>query len=450
MTKDLNKNITSIKYNHLNLPTQIKFNTDGANEITYLYNAVGVKLGKKVKSTTPQTGSLENQTDYLNGFQYLGGKLQFFPTTEGYVSVTNEVKFNYVYNYTDHLGNIRLNYSLNPDTQAVKIMEENHYYPFGLKHSNYNVDQVEFKQDETGGIYAVLKPVERGKYQYKYNGKEFQDELGLNVYAYGWRDYDPAIGRFLKIDRFAEKYSSVTPYNYAGNNPVYFVDIKGDSLEGVNNKSARRMQREIRNTFKNNKNLANLFKRDGKKFEAISQGDFDDATMNSSTDEKALAQGYFNAVNSSEIHTVEAVKRGEKLKSGLSTAFGDTTGADIDNSSGGGFNYKTTTGSHTVVIMNSAIGIPDYRDNSTGAYVVGRTSVAGELLAHELLGHGLTNYNTGGNQFLNAVQLTNLYHRVTTGSSRFYRDGSAHGGNPAGSGVAIPGSISWQVPLYLK
>jgi len=51
---------------------------------------------------------------------------------------------------------------------------------------------------------------------------------------------------------------------------------------------------------------------------------------------------------------------------------------------------------------------------------------------------------------LNAVQLTNLYHRVTTGSSRFYRDGSAHGGNPAGNGVAIPGSISWQVPLYLK
>lgn len=54
--------------------------------------------------------------------------------------------------------------------------------------------------------------------------------MGLNVYAYGWRDYDPAIGRFTKIDRFAEKYFSVSSYNYAGNNPVLFVDIAGDSI----------------------------------------------------------------------------------------------------------------------------------------------------------------------------------------------------------------------------
>lgn len=54
--------------------------------------------------------------------------------------------------------------------------------------------------------------------------------MGLNVYAYGWRDYDPAIGRFLKIDRFAEKYSPLSPYSYTANNPVLFVDIAGDSI----------------------------------------------------------------------------------------------------------------------------------------------------------------------------------------------------------------------------
>jgi RHS repeat-associated protein len=57
-----------------------------------------------------------------------------------------------------------------------------------------------------------------------------QDELGLNTYAYGWRDYDPAIGRFMKMDRFAEKYHRYTPYGYAGNNPVLVNDIQGDSL----------------------------------------------------------------------------------------------------------------------------------------------------------------------------------------------------------------------------
>lgn len=69
-----------------------------------------------------------------------------------------------------------------------------------------------------------------GLYKYKYNGKELQDELGLNVYAYGWRDYDPAIGRFLKMDRFSEKYYDVNPYQYCVNNPIRFIDIKGDSI----------------------------------------------------------------------------------------------------------------------------------------------------------------------------------------------------------------------------
>jgi RHS repeat-associated protein len=69
-----------------------------------------------------------------------------------------------------------------------------------------------------------------GSYQYKYNGKEYQDELGQNVYAFGWRDYDPAIGRFNKMDRFSEKYFNLTPYGYAGNNPVLFNDIQGDSI----------------------------------------------------------------------------------------------------------------------------------------------------------------------------------------------------------------------------
>jgi Effector protein len=54
--------------------------------------------------------------------------------------------------------------------------------------------------------------------------------LGQNVYAYGWRDYDPAIGRFMKIDRFAEKYHKLTPYGYAGNNPILINDVQGDSL----------------------------------------------------------------------------------------------------------------------------------------------------------------------------------------------------------------------------
>lgn len=67
-------------------------------------------------------------------------------------------------------------------------------------------------------------------YKYKYNGKELEDELGKNTYAFGWRDYDPAIGRFNRLDRFSEKYNELTPYNYSANSPLIYREIAGDSI----------------------------------------------------------------------------------------------------------------------------------------------------------------------------------------------------------------------------
>ena len=229
MTVDKNKGITLIKYNHLNLPTQITFGTSG--NIQYIYNASGVKVRKIVtEGTSVQT------TDYLSGFQYLNNTLEFFPHAEGYVKdVTGERSngspsttgvFRYIYNYTDHLGNIRLSYTKDPATNVLTILEENNYYPFGLKHRNYNMTKKSYeKLESTGGI--VITPTNETVYDYKYNGVEFQDELGLNMYAMDMRQYDPAISRFISMDVMAEGDADLTPYRFGYNNPVLFSDPTG-------------------------------------------------------------------------------------------------------------------------------------------------------------------------------------------------------------------------------
>ena len=128
MISDENKHISEIFYNHLNLPTQINFG--GLGTITYLYDATGRKVKKVVNETQINTTTV---TDYLNGFQYKNNVLQYFPTTEGYVNfvldpvLADKGKYSYVYNYTDHLGNIRLSYALNPVGNLLTIVEENNY-----------------------------------------------------------------------------------------------------------------------------------------------------------------------------------------------------------------------------------------------------------------------------------------------------------------------------------
>ncbi len=238
MTSDLNKRIYQIQYNHLNLPTEINF--DSGDKITYLYNATG----QKVKKTVLQSGTTTD-TDYLDGYQYSGGTLNFFPHPEGYVKVTyceqcvqgHQTQFNYVYNYVDHLGNVRLSYGYDTHDNVLKIMEENHYYPFGLKHTRYNTTKKQYSLDYNpyegpGSISAKIAVVPGDANilnKYKYNGKEYQDELGLNMYDYGAMLYDPALGRRNNIDPKAETSRRWSPYSYAYNNPIFFVDLDGMS-----------------------------------------------------------------------------------------------------------------------------------------------------------------------------------------------------------------------------
>ena len=192
LTKDLNKGISTITYNVLNLPNMVTF-SDGST-IAYTYGADGTKL-----KTVHKTGSTTTTTDYCGNVVYENGVQKLLLTDEGYVTLSDG---KYHYYLKDHQGNNRVVIN-----QSGTVEEANHYYPFG-------------------GVFASSGNVQ----PYKYNGKELDAKKGLNWYDYGARHYDAALGRFTTNDRFAEKYHSLSPYQYGANNPVNTIDINGDSL----------------------------------------------------------------------------------------------------------------------------------------------------------------------------------------------------------------------------
>ena len=106
--------------------------------------------------------------------------------------------------------------------------EQNHYYPFGLKHQKYSpAGSLDLKAQSAD----IARPgyVTSTDFLYRMNGKEWQDELGLNMYDMDMRQYDPAIARWVVLDPVI--HHSMSPYNAFDNNPVFWADPSGaDSI----------------------------------------------------------------------------------------------------------------------------------------------------------------------------------------------------------------------------
>ena len=191
LTKDSNKNISTITYNVLYLPSKVTF-SDGST-IVYTYAADGTKL-----RTVHVINGTTTQKDYCGNVLYENGVQKLLLTEEGYVdlSATNPT---YYYYLKDHQGNNRVVIN-----SAGVVQETNHYYPFG-------------------GVFASTSNVQ----PYKYNGKELDTKKGLNWCDYGARHYDASLGRWFTVDLLAEKYYAWSPYAYCFNNPIRFIDPNG-------------------------------------------------------------------------------------------------------------------------------------------------------------------------------------------------------------------------------
>ena len=215
MNKDLNKNITSVSYNLLNLPAQVTFVSQPQSLVTTI-GGVQFELSSGGKTLT-SGGSTHTHTytyaadgrklkvvqddmvrDYVGGIIYENGSLKRVLIDGGYVESGT-----YYYYLNDHLGNTRVVAS-----GTGTVLQKNEYYPFGMP-------------------MAETANADQDKQPYKYNGKEFERKDGLNWMDYGARHYDAALGRFMTVDLLAEKKPWLTPYHYCSNNPINRIDPTG-------------------------------------------------------------------------------------------------------------------------------------------------------------------------------------------------------------------------------
>ena len=153
-------------------------------------------------------------------------------------------KSGYLYVYvSNETGNIPVFFD-NLQVTHIKgpILEETHYYPFGLT------------------MYGISNKAANGKeVKQKFVGQELDKELDINYYQFAFRTHDPQIGRFIQIDPLASEYVYNSTYAYAENDVIRAIDVEGlekyivtnEFIQNKNGKTSllRTTNQEVKNPY---------------------------------------------------------------------------------------------------------------------------------------------------------------------------------------------------------
>lgn len=242
LKSDVAEGLTSITWSAYGKITGI---TKGGNITTYSYDAMGNRITKTTGGTTtiyvrdangnvmsiyekPSATAIQQTEIHLYGSSRLGmaKQLTVIPQSVSLASgygtalLTTFTRNEKIFELSNHLGNVvvtvadkRIQYSSNSTTvdyYTADIITANDYYPFGML--------------MPGRKYAA-----NNSYRYGFNGKENDNDVKGegNQQDYGLRIYDPRVGRFLSVDPLTSSYPWYSPYQFAGNSPVKYIDLDG-------------------------------------------------------------------------------------------------------------------------------------------------------------------------------------------------------------------------------